>query len=198
MAKIKRADPIKVSEDYLEEIKSIYNRDQQAICECTKCGKCFTRSLRFIKFPTYCRTCQIEQTAIEKYGSLEEMQRLNLLHGKETSELKYGMPHFTNRDKCKETKKEKYGDEYFTNRNKCKETLIDKYGVDNPSLIEGIPEKVKQTKLEKYGNATYNNIELAKSTCLAKYGIENPGCLKASYIYKGEKFDSSWELYLKL
>lgn len=193
--KIKLNTPIEVLEDNLEEIKSIYNREQQVKCECYKCHKSFLRSLRFISFPTFCRACQIEQTAIKNYGSLENMQKLNLEHGKKTSEMKYGVSHFTNREKCKETKKLKYGDEFYTNREKCKETLLKKYGVENPAQIDGVSDKVKQTKLSKYGSATYNNSDLAKQTCIKKYGVENPGCIKATYLYKNIKFDSSWELY---
>jgi len=199
MNKIKKLidiNPISVSEDTLDEIKLKYNREQKVKCTCSKCNKDFIRSLRFIRFPLYCRACQIEQTAISRYGSVEEMQKLNIKNRQKTSMLKYGNEHFTNRQKCRETKKARYGNEYFTNREKCKNTLLDKYGVSNPSQIDGISDKVKQTKMERYGSASYNNIDLAKQTCLERYGVENPGCLKATYIYKNEKFDSSWELYL--
>lgn len=194
MKKILQDKPIIVNEQNIVEMRKTYNREQQVECVCSKCKKTFTRSLRFIEFPFLCRTCSIEKTAIKKYGSVENMQKINLEHGKQTSIKKYGMEHFTNRDKCRETKKEKYGKEYYTNRDKAKKTLLEKYNVDNPSKIEGVPDKVRKTKLERYGSASYNNSDLAKNTCLTRYGIENPGCLNGYYDYNGIKFDSSWEL----
>lgn len=195
MKKILQENPISITEDSIEDTRKKYNRDQQVECTCKNCSKTFYRSLRFISFPLYCRKCQIEQTAIKKYGSLENMQKMNLEHGKQTSMQKYGKDHFTNREKCKQTKEEKYGDAFYTNREKCKQTILERYGVKNPSQIKGISDKVKETKRIRYNNENYNNIGAAKETCLQRYGIENPGCIKATYKYNDIKFDSSWELY---
>lgn len=148
-----------------------------------------------MNYPLYCRKCQVEQTAILRYGSLENMQKLNLLNGNKTSLKKYGVKHFTNRNKCKQTKKKKYNNEYYTNRNKCFNTIKSKYNVDNPSQIIGISDKVKQTKKNRYNNENYNNQEKLRKTCLQKYGYTNPGCIKNIYYYDNISFDSSWELY---
>ena len=194
--KILQDEPIIISNNLLE-IKKLYSRDQKVSCICAKCKSTFNRALRFINenLPTLCRKCQTEATAIQRYGSLAEMQRINLEHGKQTNLIKHGVSHYTNREKCKETKKEKYGNEFFTNREKCFSTIRDKYNVNNPSQIPGIQNKVRATKEQRYGIATYNNIEKAKETFKNKYGVENPGLLKYLYIYDDIHFDSSWELY---
>lgn len=103
---------------------------------------------------------KIKQTAIDKYGSYEELNK-----------LKGHAPNVTPESIQKgfRTKLERYGDIHYNNRDKAKETNLDRYGVENTANLDWVKEKVK---------ATY------KQTCLDRYGCESFLCspnFKASY-----------------
>lgn len=77
----------------------------------------------------------------------------------------------------------------------------DNFGNSNPFKTLHFKEVAKDTKLEKYGDANFNNRQQASDTMLELYGVTNnsksPTFHKTAtkqYEYKGEMFDSSWEL----
>lgn len=194
MPKLFSETPISITKDNLSDIKSKYINYQKVSFICEECGELATKSLKLISDSLTCRKCAIKKTATEKYGSIEEMQRMNLEHGKATKKSLYGDENFNNREKAIQTSKERFGEHNYNNREKNKTTLKEKYGVENISQLDSVKQKVRETKLEKYGNT--NNYEQMKATCLEKYGVENPCFLRRTYIFDSQQFDSSWELYL--
>lgn len=126
-----------------------------------------------------------------KYGfTLYCGPKCSMLHGEsvikqqESKRKKYGDDfNHVIAEKGEKTKILRYGDPHYCNKEKAKQTMIAKYGVDNPMKNKEIQDKSKQTCLERYGseylltsNYFLRNKEkyIAKSqqTCVEKYGVK--------------------------
>ena len=130
------------------------------------------------------------KTKIEKYGSLENFNKLIIAKTKETLKEKYGVNKVYEIPGVKE---------------KIKKTNLERYGVDNPcknnEIIskvrnthlskskeekETILEKRKKTNLEKYGTEFAQQSEVVKkryrNNCFKKYGVDNPSKLPETRI----------------
>ena len=77
----------------------------------------------------------------------------------------------------------------------------DNFGNSNPFKTSHFKKVAKDTKFEKYGDANFNNRQQAADTMLELYGVTNNSksstfhkTMTKQYEYKGELFDSSWEL----
>lgn len=150
---------------------------------CKECGKAFTKSRVSEEGYYFCANCMSKHTKVNKYGSIENAEKLRL-------------------EKTRISNLEKYGCECpfqsETVKEKIKDTLTKKYGngkkIENPSQIKEIKEKIKKTNLEKYGSEYYLASEDRKNktkiVSLEKYGCESPN---SSDIVKKHKKES----YLK-
>lgn len=114
------------------------------------------------------------------------------------------------------TCEEKYGVSFFTEtdlfKSKSSKSLMDHYGVKNPSQSNIIKERKKETCIKNFGYDNPSRVPEIKEkqkrkiseTFRKKYKCDNIGGLiklksfksssKFKYIYKGEIFDSSYEL----
>lgn len=123
------------------------------------------------------------KTIIEKYGSLENFNELKMKKTKETNLKKYGVEYATQSEIMKEH---------------TKNTLKSRYGdnIENVSQIEEFKKKKKQTNLIKYGSEEYLGTkdckEKTKQTSLLKYGVESPN---SSDVVKQHKAESSLAKY---
>lgn len=196
-----------------EEIKElIINRKEKISVICYTCGKVFDRyyvnALKNIKERghIYCPSCQskitnskmdfdartkkTKETAIKKYGSVEEMYKKRNETTKEVWLEKYGVEHAFQaesvKEKIKKTSLERYG---VVNGGgskealaKMKNTWIERYGVDNPWKSEEVKKKIKDTNIKKYGAEYFTQTK------------EYQRKAKKRYTYNDMTFDSSWEL----
>ena len=176
-------------------IKESFFRIKYNILETPKCIIC-GKPAKFYGRPNYiyastcgCKECN-KQFRYYKLKSLtNEQKQLIKDKIKQTCLKKYGVEHYSNRERAKQTCLEKYGVENpaqtKTAKEKYKQTCLEKYGVESFTQSNIQKEKSKQTKLERYGdeyysnrkkavkNTNYNLIkEKAKQTCLEKYGDE--------------------------
>lgn len=146
-----------------------------------------------VEYPSQSKEVQekIKSTCMEKYGT-EYVSQSNYAKekSKQTCTKNLGVEYPAQSKEVKEkvikTNIEKYGTPCTLNvqevKEKIKETNLKKYGTEHPSQCETVKEKTKQTCLEKYGNYTYLMSDDYHSKAHNKYR------------YKGEVFDSSWEL----
>ena len=96
---------------------------------------------------------EIKQRKIQKWGSLEEANKISVEHMQETKLQKYGDKNFVNHDKAKRTIQQKIneGIDFWADRNqKTQQTLIEKYG-SIEEYKKNVRNKVKETFLKKYG-----------------------------------------------
>jgi len=107
---------------------------------------------------------QREETMLKRYGYKNSFQNPEIL--KKSIELSHSEQA---KEHAKQTCLERYGIEHYTNRQKCSETCSKRTNEDRQKIVN----KIKQTKLEKYGNENYVNHDKAKQTCLKRYGKEN-------------------------
>ena len=152
----------------------------------------------------FCRRCKQEITWIEKYGSLEEKNRITKEATKKTFQERYGLdsslqlPHVrianaiaislkTAEDYAVSIKKseatlvEKYGSKensYRLRSEKIKDTFRKKYGVDSSFLIPEVKSKIKQTMTERHGapiaGACIDIRKKIDATFETKYGGKSP------------------------
>ena len=130
------------------------------------------------------RLSKINNTKIQRHGSLEQANREMLSKLKETNLRRYGfesaMQNEEIKSKARQTTLEKYGAENYTQTEeyhvKVKQTSLEKYGTEHPSQNEEVKAKNKQTCLEKYGVESYLNTDEGKAkvreALLSKYGVE--------------------------
>lgn len=101
---------------------------------------------------------KIINTIIEKYGSMEEFNKIRL-------------------DKTKQTNLEKYGVEFPLQdkniRHQAMNTILEKYGNKCSLCNKDILNKTKQTNLEKYGVEHYTNREKSKATRKLNYKLKH-------------------------
>lgn len=80
----------------------------------------------------------------------------------------------------------RYGVPTYTNRQKCKETCLKKYGVSNPNLLPEVREKISVTNKIRYGGIGYASTEL-KEKCVQtleqRYGVHNIQCVDLLQTY---------------
>lgn len=196
-----------------EDVKELKIRKGEKISViCYTCGKEFERyfvnALKNIKERghIYCPSCQskitnskmdfdartkkTKETAIKKYGSVEEMYKKRNETTKEVWLEKYGVEHAFQaelvKEKIKKTSLERYG---VVNGGgskealaKMKNTWIEHYGVDNPWKSEEVKKKIKDTNIKKYGAEYFTQTK------------EYQRKAKKRYTYNDMTFDSSWEL----
>jgi hypothetical protein len=131
---------------------------------CKKCNKEILRNPGFILKnggEVLCNKCKVEQTLIQKYGSLEEGKKL--MHQARVAGLikKYGV---VNSSQLKWVQEEK------------EKNCLEKYGVKRPQQRKEIIEKMKNTCKKKYGgNAPYSSKEIqnkGKKTMQNNYGVD--------------------------
>ena len=95
----------------------------------------------------------------------------------ETKLLRYGDPHYFDKDKLRKTNLKKYGVEYpMQNKNireKSKTTCLEKYGVEHAAQNKEISFKIKNSLKNKSEEEKYNISLKRKNTCLDRYGVEN-------------------------
>ena len=122
-----------------------------------------------------------KQTFIEKYGVDNPLKNEDIrLKAKQTIIKRYGSSNYWNnegvRKKCKQTCLERYGNEYYIMSDTGQAALkdwLDKNGVANTALLPEVAEKIRQKAIER---------------------VKEFGLPSHKYIFKNEKFDSSWEL----
>lgn len=123
---------------------------------------------------------------LQTCGCIECSKKINNIHGKQTTLLKYGVDNVAKSNEVKE---------------KTKETNIKRYGYSSPLLNNEIKEKTKQTNIEKYGveiaqqsdivktkmsksnddfwksinkdEYIIEHINKIKNTCIHRYGVDN-------------------------
>ena len=191
------SQPVQLNEHNFEYVILHYKVSQKVYFYCEKCGVYVEKTLKNINPTFLCRKHLIEKTAIERYGSLEKMQQMNIEHGRKTSIERYGSENFKNLEKAKETKQSRYGNPSFTNREKCKKTLKDKYGIENPSQLDSAKLKYKETCIKRYGVDNPTKLKSIRdkmeATLIDRTGIGRVSIYR--YEYNNLKFDSQWELY---
>ena len=96
----------------------------------------------------------------------------------------------------KQTKLERYGDENYNNINKTKNTIKDKFGEESIFKTTFFKSKAKQTKLERYGDENYINKEKIKQTLLNRYGVKNAASLPNN-IFKTNNPQKNKKLHIK-
>lgn len=140
-----------------------------------------------------------EETCLKKYGvkqflASDQIQHVRLEDNpwkrpevkakiKETKQLRYGDPNYTNPDKNKQTKLERYGDPNYNNREKNSQTLLDHFGLDVKSPFS-IPE-IRKRISESLSSMTKPEKKLAEF--LTNRGFE----YKYGEIHNGKSFDFS-------
>ena len=109
------------------------------------------------------------------------------------------------KEKIKQTDLQKYGVEHYTNRDKAFNTFKLHYGVDNIFQLDEIKEKIKRDNLQKYGvEHSWQRPDVKekiRQTNLAKYGVEHVMQnhdirvkSQSKYRFANTNFDSSAEL----
>jgi hypothetical protein len=130
---------------------------------CPMCDKYFTSDKRKNRIVCsvscankYQKTEQVLQrkreltksSLMEKYGVEHNSQIEGFTKNRQKTMItKYGVPHFTNKEKAQKTLIERYGDSKYNNKEKTKQTMKDKYGVESFSQSPLFKKKLK----EKYG-----------------------------------------------
>ena len=132
---------------------------------------------------------------------------------KKTNNKKYGSDSpFSSKD-IRQKSKETINNRYGSLANAHKELHSDGFGFGNKKIVE----KQKETMMAKYGVDNYNKLDSVKQIFangrakvlgkqLAKRQIQQYGTMwvntpeaqkfiSRKYVYHGDKFDSSWELY---
>lgn len=196
-----------------EEVKELkISKGKKISIVCYSCGKEFERyfvnALKNIEKHghIYCVSCQSKitnskmdfdkraektrQTAIKKYGSVDNMYKERNEKTEKVWLEKYGVKHAWQaesvKDKIKATNIERYGVENAGGSeealNKIKKTSIEHYGVDNPWKSDEVKEKIKNTVKEKYGVEYFTQSD------------EYQRKAHKRYTYEGIAFDSSWEI----
>ena len=201
-----KENPIFISS--IENLKQL--KDSQFYqCSCIKCGKFFSKgfykksnNMIYENF-LFCKKCLTEKTKIEKYGSLENANKIMQDNIKKSMIEKYGVEnpgqlknHF---EKCQETMKKHYGsleNAYKESQEKLKKTKKEKYGNENFNNRE----KAEKTFKEKYNNKSYLGskecIKKTKEICQKKYGVDNVSQLKevqeqkelTTFLHYGKRF----------
>ena len=198
------------TEDEVKELK--INKKAKISVICYTCGKEFDRYYRNAlkniekRGHIYCVSCQskitnskmdfnarakkTKETAIKRYGSVEEMNKRRYEKTKKVWLEKYGVEHAFQaksvKEKIKKTSLERYGVENPGGSEealaKMKKTWIEHYGVDNPWKADEVKKKIKDTNIEKYGAEYFTQTK------------EYQRKAKKRYTYNDMTFDSSWEL----
>lgn len=120
---------------------------------------------------------------------------------KQTCLKKYGVEHYTNKEKAVTTCIERYGgigNQSEIIRHKIQQTNLERYGYKDARSSKEVQAKIKKSKLEKYGDENYNNREQAKKTCLEIYGTTVPNCYGSDMYCKNmyEKYGENWKSYI--
>ena len=177
---------------------------------CSTCGEYVTQKLHYYDKSgnLICKSCSLKlknEKLIEKYGSVENFNKLRIDKGKSTNLERYGVSNVfqldTVKDKIKETHLEKYGvdnpakSEIIKSRSKA--TNLIRYGVENPAQSLDIQSKIEATNLDRYGTKSPLQSEAVKdrirSTNMERYGV--PCTLQAPEVI--EKIRESHVLTLK-
>lgn len=153
---------------------------------------------------------KIIKTNRERYGvdfifmapEVKEKIRQTLLE-------RYGVDHFSKSplfmEKFSATCQEKYNNDFWFGSEAQKNYNLEKYGVEHFMQTKSFKEKSRVTSQRKYGVPFYAQTQEFKNrsmqTCLEKYGYpfysQSPEAARnrrKKYYYKGQSFDSSWEL----
>lgn len=135
--------------------------------ECPSCGVAFTYDDRKPRV-----VCSVAcQHAYQKTPAAVEVSRRKV---KDTLIKKYGVDHNSKvngfSDKRQKTNLMKYGVTHYTNREKARETRLTRYGNINYSNTA----KTKETMLKKYGVSAFSQSPLFKQRLLEKYGVDHP------------------------
>ena len=128
-------------------------------------------------------------------------------HLKNTFKKKYGVTHQMQipevKAKQKQSEREFYQKNFNCNSMFEKENFIqnrmqsslEKYGVESPMQLKTVQKKQRKTVRKKYGVKSVSQIPSVKEqrmqTLKDKYGTTH---VSYNYEYKGQRFDSSWEL----
>ena len=201
-----KENPIFISS--IENLKQL--KDSQFYqCNCIECGKLFSKgfykkskNMIYENF-LYCKKCLTKKTKIEKYGSLENANKIMQDNIKKSMIEKYGVEnasqlknHF---EKCQETMKKHFGsleNAYKSIQENTKKTKKEKYGNENFNNRE----KAEKTFKEKYNNKSYLGskecIKKTKEICQKKYGVDNVSQLKevqeqkelTTFLHYGKRF----------
>lgn len=152
---------------------------------CRECNKDFVKMHTKEEGYYLCSKCLTKKKQIERYGSIENMQKHKMEKTRTTNLKKYGCECSFQNESVKD---------------KIKKTLTERYGngtlIKNASQIKEVKDKVKQTNLERYGSECYLGSEdckeKTKKTSLEKYGVESPN---KSDIVKQHKIESYLKKY---
>jgi len=148
--------------------KAEYNKQvNSATKTCPMCNSLFTYDKR--KPRVVCgRTCQ------HKYQTTEAVIQSSRSKIRQTLLAKYGVDHNSKVDgfleKRKLTNLKKYGVEHFTNRDKAKRTLLERYGSTNFNNTK----QAQETMRKRYGVTTFSQSPLFKEKLLKRYGVNHP------------------------
>ena len=184
----------KVKNKYPNILSYINNRYNDS----SSIGESLSRMKNHIDIRPVCKYCK--KGYVKYYGlrngepifhdfcSIQCMSLGTRYKAENTSLKKYGVKHFTNKEKTKKTCLERYGVEYVSQskimREKTKQTCLERYGVTSPLGSKEIFNKTKETLKKNYGvdcpgksKEIRNRIE---STMMSKYGVVSAFSLKSS------------------
>lgn len=148
--------------------KAEYNKKIYSVVkQCPVCNVEFTYDMR--KERTVCSvSCQ---HIYQKNHDVIVASRTKI---KNTLLKKYGVDHNSKIDgfvdRRRNTNLTKYGVYHYTNREKAKQTLLDKHGNINYNNTA----KIQKTMLERYGVSFFSQSPLFKQRLLDRYGVEHP------------------------
>lgn len=179
MSKIIDDNPVQITSENFNLIKSTYQREQKVQFICSVCNKISIRPLRWLSQDFICTKCSKNNTMLERYGvkskaSLKETQDKM----KQTCLERYGVDHPSKtsvvKEKLKESWKSKDRTEYWEER---KRKHLEKYGVEYSFQRADVKDKIKNTNIERYGHScsllNENIKEKSKHTIELKYGVDN-------------------------
>lgn len=131
-----------------------------------------------VKHPMHDKTISDKITTAAKKRTPEQQQLVHEHHLAARAKLDVAQMN----SRIKETKLNRYGDANYNNAEKKKQTCLEKYGVDNVSKVPEIRDNIFKSYYERTG---YTNPD---------YNPEVINKMRRKYTYKGQNFDSSWEL----
>ena len=161
---------------------------------------------------------KVERTNLERYGTKCSAKNPEVLQKiEETNLARYGVKSSNSADivkakkaevwgasspfakpetveKTKAVKEARYGDPAFNNRLKSEETCLAKYGVANAANAESTRLKFAETWAQKTDDEKEAIDGKRRATNLERFGVERFQ-KSYKYLYEGEWFDSSWEVY---
>lgn len=131
-----------------------------------------------------------DKTKIERYGSLENLNKLVIDKTRKTLKKKYGVDRICEipgvKEKIIKTNLEKYGVDNPSKNNEISSKIRNTHLIKTKEEKKIILEKRKKTNLEKYGTEFAQRSDAVKkrykNNCLEKYGVDNTSKLPETRI----------------